>query len=233
MLLIRLPSSTVDCRFGSPLCYKIIRSSEILQDLQKPCPFRSGDVVHIESDSSLIQETSNYIEGVSSGASECEPLYRLSEIYKKIVHSVKPVNFGVYKVENVKEHSPPSYYIYLSCEDCFLELPEILTSLSPEHTIPAHFLSRGGVIHQIIFKNLAPQHLNGYILPLFPSRCFIYDFKRCIFVEVEVSRVVTAGQRICYGDITILVLQSWPRGREEDCYSLPPCLYRGSSDDPR
>ena len=233
MLLFSSSISTVDCRFGSPLCYKILRTSEFLQDLQKPCPFGSGDVIHIEADSSLMQETSNCIEGVSSCVNECKPLYRLSEIHRKIVCSVKPVNFGVYKVENVQEHSPPSYYVYLSCEDCFLELPEILTSLSPECTIPAHFLSRGGVVHQIISKNLAPQHLNGYILPLFPSRCFIYDFKKCIFVEVEVSQVVTAGQRICYGDITILVLQSWPCGREEDCYSLPPCLYSGSSDDPR
>ena len=224
-------------RYGGPTCYKTIQICDALQEPQKLCPFSSGAVIHIEADTStttISQRSTNAAKDEAEDVNHAlQSFSRNSAIYRKIINHATAVNFGIYKVENTHKLSSPSYYMYVSPKDCFFELPEDLISLLPNQSIPHHFLSDKGIIYRIISLYLPPRHLHGYVIPLFPSICFIFNKENGNFIQVPVDHVKGRGQRISYGDIMMIIFQTWPCGGKEQKYPLPPCLYNGSCDDPR
>ena len=113
-----------------------------------------------------------------------------------------------------------------------MRVPEVLLTSPPGERLPLSVLKHTGLVYEIIKKHVTLQHLNAFLLPLFPGRAFIYNAKEGHLCEVEVDQVLNQDvKRICFCDITVLMLSAWP---SQNWSALPPCSYcTGVCDDPR
>ena len=185
---------------------------------QQPCPFSDGQIVYMEIKNADIEKVH---------------LYRASEeIYKTISCQVHPENFQLYCVNRGSELK---YYLYLSYKDCFIEVQETLVAMPTVSQLPPSSLQPGGLIYTVITLHVTPGPKEAYLLPLYPSRAFLYGSPSDTFYEVSITQLNVSqisSQKICFSDVTILHLTSVPKG-ESKLYPLPPCTYSGTSDDPR
>lgn len=218
------------CRYGQPPSYSILKLCDG-QIVSMPCPFKSGETVYVEHSP---VENVNHIPllDVNKFEGEEKLLKRGGEIYNTITKHTVVENFQVYRVEQTFDNTNTHLYAYISYTDCFVKVPEVILMSPPGERLPLSVLRPTGLIYQIIRSHITLQHLNAFLLPLFPGRAFIYNAEKDNLCEVEAVQVLNQDvKKICFCGITILMLCAWP---SQTWSALPPCSYStGVCDDPR
>ncbi len=221
------------CRFGQPPAYSTLKLCDE-QTASMVCPFKSGETVYVECTQRSPVDKTDHVPfmGVSKLEDKEKLLKRGGEIYNTITEHAAVENFQVYKVDRVFDNSRTHLYAYISYTDSFVKVPEVVLMCPPGERLPLSVLQPTGLVYLIIKKHVSLQHLNAYLLPLFPGRAFIYSAEEDRLCEVEETQVLNQDvQKICFCGITIFILSAWP---SHNWSSLPPCSYcTGVCDDPR
>lgn len=220
-------------RYGQPPSYSTVRLCDE-QIASMVCPFKSGETVYAEHTQHSPVENADHVPllAVSKLEREERLLKRGGEIYNTIKKQAVVENFQVYKIEQTFDDTSTHLYIYISYTDSFMRVPEVLLTSPPGERLPLSVLKRTGLVYEIIKKHVTLQHLNAFLLPLFPGRAFIYNAEEGHLCEVEADQVLNQDvKRICFCGITVLMLSAWP---SQNWSALPPCSYcTGVCDDPR
>ena len=179
-------------------------------------------------------ENKDHLPLLDAGKTEGEDttLKRGGELYNTITKHTVVENLQVYKVERNFNDSRV-LYLYIAHTDCFVEVPEALLLCPPRERLPLSTLQPTGLVYRIIRQHVTLQHLNAFLLPMFPNRAFVYNAEDDCLCEMEAGQVLNQGlhKKICFCGITILMLSAWP---SRNWTALPPCSYcTGACDDPR